>query len=188
MKKKQNPLSVWTFSYRKSYYLTHPWKWIKDAYWNVRNFLHRGRYGYAYVDVWNLGDWAPRVIAEALRYLAKHHCGYPAYVPYETPEKWTEHLEYLANQFQRCADFMDGECETDERNEYKDAFYEMCERTHREYKDENGNIVWTSERTPEDNELKDKYFNRCEELAKVDAQYAREVFGFFGEHLGRYWD
>ena len=64
----------------------------------------------------------------------------------------------------------------------------MCERTHREYKDENGNIVWTSERTPEDAELRDKYFKRCEELAKVDEQYAREVFGFLGENLGRYWD
>ena len=94
----------------------------------------------------------------------------------------------MANKLQRCADFLDGDCETDERNEYKEAFYEMCERTHREYKDENGNIVWTSERTPEDAELRDKYFKRCEELAKVDEQYAREVFGFLGENLGRYWD
>lgn len=184
---KHNPLSVWTFSYRKSYYLTHPHKFLKDIYWNARNFWHRGRYGYAYTDVWNLGDWAPRVIAEALRYLAKHSYGYPGRVPYETPEKWTEHLEYLANQMQRCADFLDGECETDERNEYKKAFYEMCERTHREYKDENGNIVWTSERTSEDNELRDKYFERAKELAEVDKRYAREVFGFFGENLGQYW-
>ena len=184
----KNPLSVWTFPYRKTYYLTHPWKWFHDLYWNVRNFWHRGRYGYAYVDAWSICDWAPRVIAEALRYMRDHGHGYPGVPPWETPEKWRDHLTYLANQFQRCADFLDGECDTDERNEYKDAFYEMCNRTHREYKDEKGNIVWTSERTPEDDELRDKYFKRCAELAKVDAQYAREVFGFFGEHLGRYWD
>ena len=179
MKKKKNPLSVWTFPYHKRYYITHPWKWFNDLYWNVRNFWHRGRYGYAYVDVWNLGDWAPRVIAEALRYLAKHHHGYPGYVPWETPEKWAEHLKYLANQFQRCADLMDGECETDERNEYKKAFEE---RAHRDY------TIWTFGRTPEEDELRNKYFERCKELQEVDKCYAREVFGFFGENLMRYWD
>lgn len=184
---KKNPLSVWTFPYRKSYYLTHPWKLFKDIYWNIRNFWHRGRYGYAYVDVWNMCDWAPRVIAEALRYLRDHSHGYPGVSPWETPEKWHDHLDYLANQFQRCADFQDFVA-TDERNEYKDDFEAMSERTHREYKDENGFTVWTSERTPADEELAKKYFERAAELAKVDRMYAREVFEFFGENLGRYWD
>lgn len=94
----------------------------------------------------------------------------------------------MADKLQRCADFVDGECPTDERNEYKDAFFEMCERTHREYTNENGNTVWTSERTEEDKELTEKYFARCKELAEVDKRYAREVFGFLGENLGRYWD
>lgn len=185
---KKNPLSVWTFSYRPSYYITHPWKLFKDVYWNFRNFWHRGRYGYAYVDVWNLGDWAPRVIAEAMRYLADHGHGYPGYPPWDTPERWHEFLHLFARKLQRCADFMDSEYPDDERNEYKKAFEEMCDRTHREYKDERGYTVWTSERTEEDNELRDKYFKRQEELMKVDRQYAREVFAFFGENLSRWWD
>lgn len=188
MSKQKNQLSIWTYPYRKTYYLTHPWKWFYDTYWNFRNWIHRANKGFAYIDCWNFCDWYPRVGAEALRYLAHHNSAYPGVSPWETPEKWQAHLEEMANKLQRCADFLDSDCDTDERNEYKKAFYEMCERTHREYKDEKGNIVWTSERTPEDDELRDKYFKRCEELAKVDRQYTREVFGFLGENLGRYWD
>ena len=185
---KKNPLSVWSYPYKKTYYLTHPWKWWHDTYWNIRNWIHRANKGFAYTDCWNFCDYYPRVGAEALRYLARHNSGYPGYPPWETPEKWREHLNEMASKLQHCADFLDSECETDERNEYQEAFYEMCDRTHREYKDEKGNTVWTSERTPEDEELAEKYFKRCEELNKVDRRYAREVFGFLGENLGRYWD
>lgn len=164
---KRNPLSVWTFSYRKSYYLTHPWKFFNDIYWNCRNFWHRGRYGYAYTDVWNFCDWYPRVAAEALRYMAKHGSGYPGVAPWETPEKWRDHLEYLANQLQRCSDsqsFSWGR----ERNEYweeysKDVFHANAE-------------------------LRKNYLRREEEIAQADHQYQEEVFKFLGSNLQRYWD
>ena len=67
----KNELSVWTFPYRKGYYLTHPWKWFNDLYWNIRNFWHRGRYGFAYVDAWNWFDWWPKAGAAALEHIAK---------------------------------------------------------------------------------------------------------------------
>lgn len=185
---KKNPLSIWTFPYSRRYYVTHPWHWFYDAYWNIRNFWHRGKYGYAYTDVWNLGDWAPRVIAEALRYLAEHSHGYPGHIPWETPEKWCAHLNELANKMQRCADFMDSDFKLDERNEYKKAFEEMLEGAWRESKDERGLISTHFEMTDEDKELRDKYYKRQEELQKVDKRYAREVFGYFGENLGRWWD
>jgi hypothetical protein len=53
---KENKLSVWKFPYKKTYYLTHPWKWFYDLYWNFRNFWHRERYGFAYIDVWELNN------------------------------------------------------------------------------------------------------------------------------------
>ena len=184
---KNNPLSLWTLSYRKSYYITHPWKLFKDIYWNCRNFWHRGRYGYAYVDVWNLGDWAPRVIAEALRYLANHGQGYPGVSPWETPEKWREHLNYLANQMQRCADFMDSDFGLDERNEYKKAYEEMLDRTMTTSKESEWATIHF-EMTEADKELSKNYYKRQAELIKVDKQYAHEVFGYFGENLSRWWD
>ena len=173
--------------YRKRYYLTHPWKIVKDIYWNIRNFWHRGRFGYAYVDVWNFCDWYPRVGAEALRYLALHNCGYPGHPPWETPEKWRAHLNEMANKLQRCADFLDSDCETDERNEYKKEYEEIIGRTYKTEKD--GKWIRTHfDMTPEEQELCNKYYERQKELQEVDKRYAREVFGFLGENLGRYWD
>ena len=185
---KKNPLSVWTFSYRKSYYLTHPWKWFKDLYWNIRNFWHRGRYGYAYVDVWNFCDWYPRVAAEALRYMADHHSGYPGVKPYQTPELWENHLRLLADQLQRCADSQDI-CWGEERNEYSEAFHEAFRNlTYHEEKLDNGYIRTWHDETPEFLELRDKYFAREKELAETDKRYAEEVYKFLGANIRRYWD
>ena len=187
MKKKMNQLALFTFPYKKSHYLTHPWKWMKDLYWNVRNFIHRGRYGYAYTDVWNFCDWYPRVGAEALRYLALHNSGYPGHYPWNTIDEWREYLNYLANRLERCAnsqaiDF--GE----ERNEYAEAFDELMERRRQEKRDAQGNMVWSYELTPEEEELRKKYFDRAKELANVDHEYNKETYRWIGEDIGRLWD
>ena len=184
---KKNPLSVWTLSYRKSYYLTHPWKLVKDIYWNLRNWIHRANRGYAYTDVWNFCDWYPRVAAEALRYLAKRGSGYPGVKPWETPEKWREYLEYLANRLQRCADSQDilfGE----ERNEYKEEYDKTFARAFIEEKGEDGLIHAHYDFTPEDKELHKKYWEREKELDEVDRAYDIETFRWIGEDIRRIWD
>ena len=185
---KKNPLSVWTFPYSKIHYLTHPWKWFKDLYWNWRNFWHRGRYGFAYVDVWNFCDWYPRVAAKALHYLSKHHSGYPGVKPWETPEEWEQYLEYLANRLERCADSQDI-LFTEDRNEYAEAFHNAFNSLpyHEEYQNDGSIRTW-HDHTPEFEELRDKYFAREKELAEVDRQYAIETFKWIGEDLGRLWD
>ena len=185
---KKNPLSVWTLSYRPSYYITHPWKLFKDIYWNWRNFWHRGRYGYAYVDVWNFCDWYPRVAAEALRYMAEHGHGYPGVKPWETPEKWREYLNYLANRLQRCADSQDilwGQ----ERNEYLEKFNEIMENTRVWKEDEKGHTVLSHRTlTPEEEEYRKKYFMRMDELLDADRAYDIDTFRWIGEDIRRLWD
>ena len=185
-KKKKNHLSLWTLSYRPLHYMTHPWRLVKDIYWNIRNFWHRGMYGYAYVDVWNFCDWYPRVGAEALLYLATHHSGYPGIEPWSTSKEWEEYLIYLANRLQRCADSQDmlwGQ----ERNEYAAAFETMMQKAYHETKD--GDIVRANfEMTPEDIELRDKYFKRVRELWDTDAEYDEETFRWLGEDIRRIWD
>ena len=180
---KHNPLTVWTFPCRKRYYLTHPWKWCKEFYWNFRNWIHRANYGYAYTDVWNFCDWYPRVAAEALRYLAKHGNGYPGIKPWDTHSKWCEYLEYLANRLERCANSMDigfGE----ERNEYDEAFWEIMNRTR--VVDENG--MYHIQLTPEEEEIRKKYFERAEEIRNADEAYDIETFRWIGEDIRRLWD
>ena len=186
--KRKNPISVWTFPYRPRYYITHPWKIIKDIYWNIRNFWHRGRFGYAYVDVWDFCNWYPRVAAEALRYMADHHSGYPGCPPWDTSERWEEHLRYLANQLQRCADSQDI-CFEEERNEYSEEFHEAFKNlVHHREELPNGMIRTWYDETPEYLELRDKYFAREKEIAAADKQYTEEVYKFLGANLERYWD
>lgn len=186
--RKKNPLTMWSFPYRKRYYLTHPWKIVKDIYWNIRNFWHRGRFGFAYVDVWNFCNWYPRVGAEALRYLALHSHGYPGHSPWETPEKWREYLNYLANRLQRCADSQDI-CFGEERNEYKNEFDEIMRRTRQIKEDKDGNtIIAHIEFTPEEKELNKKYWAREEEIRKADEAYNIETYRWIGEDIGRLWD
>lgn len=185
---KQNPLSVWTFSYRKSYYLTHPWKWFKDIYWNIRNFWHRGKHGYAYVDVWNFCDWYPRVGAAALEYLAKHKSGYPGVKPWDTPEAWEEYLMYLSKRLKRCADSQDI-CFGEDRNEYSEAFHEAFKNlSYHEEKLDNGCIRTWRDETPEYLELRDKYFAREKEIRKVDQEYIEETYSLISRNLSKFWD
>lgn len=183
-----NKLSVWTFSYRPTYYLTHPWKFFKDIYWNFRNWVHRANHGYAYVDVWNFCDWYSRVGAEALRYLAKHHSGYPGVKPWSTPEEWTEYLNYLANRLDRCANSMEIDF-GEERNEYAEEFHKMHDALpyHREELP-NGSIRTWRDETPEYIALRDKYWKRAEELAATDKEYRIKTFNWIGEDLPHLWD
>ena len=185
--KKSNPLSVWTFSYRKSYYLTHPWKWFRDLYWNARNFWHRGRYGYAYTDVWGFCEWYPRVGAEALRYLAKHNNGYPATEQWKTMKEWREYLEYLANRLQRCADSMNI-CFGEERNEYKDKLDEIMRETYHRRENDDGTVSTWHKLNNEQEEIRKKYWEREKEIRDADDAYNKETWRWLGEDLGHFWD
>lgn len=177
---KKNDLSVWTFPYRKSYYLTHPWKWFKDIYWNIRNFWHRGRYGYAYSDVWGWYWWWPKVGAEALRYLAEHNWGYPGYEPWETPEKWKAYLKELADKLEWCVETCDIAPDIhDAKNEFKEAYkkYSFADVMSNQLKDD-----------PVYQDTVHKYWKREEELEKEDSEERAKIFSEIGRNLGRFWD
>ena len=184
---KENKLSVWTFPYRKKYYLTHLWKWFNDLYWNIRNFWHRGRYGYAYVDVWNFCDWYPRVAAAALRYMRDHHTGYPGIKPWETPEAWSEYLDYLSKRLDRCADSHDI-CFGEERNEYKDELDEIMKNRLVITHNNDGTVTHSHTLTPEEEEIRKKYWEREHEIRNADRQYEIETFKWLAEDLNQFWD
>lgn len=185
--KKSNPLSVNTFPYRPVHYLTHPWKLVHDIYWNFRNFFHRGRYGYAYVDVWNFCDWYPRVGAEALRYLARHNSGYPGMKPWDTMKEWREYLEYLANRLQRCADSQDilfGQ----ERNEYQEELDNIMRETKKVTHNADGSVTVSHTLTPEEEEVRKKYWEREKEIRNADQAYVEETYAMLSKNLSRFWD
>ena len=181
MKKKKliNPLSLWKMPCKKTYYLTHPFKWINDIYWNIRNFIHRGRYGFAYSDVWQWFWWWPTVGAEALRYMAENGHGYPTVAPWGTPEKWHRYLRYKASELDWCADTCDI---APDHHHYQNEFYQAMEEIR---KRTNSNRALM---TAQDEEIVKKYWNREEELSKADSEQCAKIFAEIGQNLGRFWD
>lgn len=183
---KKNNLSVWTFPYRTGIYIRKPWTWFKDLYWNIRNFWHRGRYGYAFVDVWDFCTWYPRVGAEALRYLAKHSSSYPGISPWNTPKKWEEFLLQFARNLDECAKSIDMDY-SDNKNEYAKEFYNM-KTTHHRHENPDGTITVLTELTPEQQEVRNKYFEREKELQEEYKQMRINTYAKLGEILDRVWD
>ncbi|MDT3388622.1 MAG: hypothetical protein LIR46_12820 [Bacteroidota bacterium] len=178
-KKKENKLSLWKLSYRKSYYWTHPLKWIKDVYWNIRNFIHRGQYGFAYSDVWGWYYWWPTVGAEALRYLMEHHSAYPGYEPFETPEKWEEYLRKIIENLEWCVESCEPGNHSEEQNCYKKAYDAQLMSPTR----------WSNHSSDsEDSELIKKYWDRELELEVEDTEKRSLIFSEIGKELGRFWD
>ena len=125
MHKGKNDLRISMLSYRKSYYFRHPIRFIRDIYWGIRNFIHRGRYGYSYTDAWNWFNWWPVAGAEALRYMAENGCAYPGCEPWETPEKWKAYLLDLADRLEWCAKSQDDGFVNEEEERKRD---EKCQQ------------------------------------------------------------
>ena len=171
-------LKLWTYPFRKTYYLTHPWMFLKDTYWNFRNWWHRGKYGFAYVDAWNWCDWWTKVGAEALRYIADHGNGYPGIDPWNTHKQWKEYLKNTATKLESCVI-----SHTDDENEFSKEFEEMVDRCTRT----EDNKMWL-DMTPENENKKKKYFNRIKELCEERVEARRQFFNELAENLDRYWD
>ena len=106
---KTKPISLCVFSYRKSYYLTHPLCFIKELWIGAKNAYHRMRYGWAWGDVWNMDTYLGQLVPSMLRELATGSCG----TPYDaTGEEYQEYLMALAYLFELTnIDEMDDEHE-----------------------------------------------------------------------------
>jgi len=71
-----------------------------NVYWAVRNFIQRGRRGWADEDVWRLGEYVCRVTAAMLRELAETTDGFPPDVSYE---EWQAILRKMADGYEAGA-------------------------------------------------------------------------------------
>lgn len=91
------PISLCLFSYKKSYYLTHPFCFIKELWIGAKNAYHRMRYGWAWGDVWNMDTYLGQLVPSMLRELATGSCGTPYDV---TGEEYKAYLMALAHLFE----------------------------------------------------------------------------------------
>ena len=104
-------IPLYFFSYRKTYYLTHPWKWFKDLHIGIKNAWHRMRYGWAWVDLWNMDVYLDQLIPNMMRELSKRSMGYPGCDEFPTAESWEEWLRTFADLYEvlQIDSFMDEE-------------------------------------------------------------------------------
>ena len=173
--------SCWSFICNKRYYLTHPWKWFKDLWRNIKDVCMRTRYGFTWSDVWNWDHWFLHTTPNMLRYMADHGSAYPGHPPFETPERWHDWLYEVADLLETG-----NEEWQDAHNEYYDEYIkELSKKWQPWVADEDGMYHVPA---PKRTELDDKFFARSKELAEQGDANVRRAMGMLGEHFFNVWD
>lgn len=170
--------NVFSFSYRKRYYLKHPIRFFKEIWWMLRAAYMRATKGWCYGDVWELGYWFLDVMPPMLKYLADHGEGYKG----ETPEEWHDHLYGIANLLENAREEV-----RDQKNEYFPAYdAQMHSNWKRDFTtDEHGNRV----HKPYDNEIVRAYLKRDRELEVEQDVMIEEALKLLAETpLKALWD
>lgn len=145
------------FSYKWSYYLTHPWKLFYEIWTNFHNAWERATKGYCYIDVANFDTWFLEIAPEMLKKLSKGH-SYPGNEEFDSYEKWQNWLQEQANNLIACRDE-----NIENKNEYRDEFLKTLEQVHYE-KLENGFTQIKFDDSPDAIIIRDKYYKRNKEL------------------------
>lgn len=171
------------FSFSKSYYCTHPWKFFKELWHNIRNSWMRINQGWSYQDVWNLDSYFLNTFPPMLRHLANHSSGYPGTEPFETPEKWKEWLENTALSLENCKyEYPDTE------NEFQEEFDRLSELHRKERRDINGNLCISWEDNDEYNKIKKLFFMREKQIQDEKQERIEKTLAEIGRHFYSLWD
>ena len=145
------------FPYRPRYYLTHPWKFVRECFINLKNAWMRITRGWCYTDLWNMNDYLTDVMIDMFRMLALKHDGYPGKEPFKTDTEWTSWLYYIAGELEATKEEF-----YQNKNEFKNEYYKELDNWTSEFEeDENGNLI---HKANEQSEISKKYFAREIEL------------------------
>lgn len=106
--KKERFKPITFFKFKNLFY--NPIRAIKDLSRDMKNFIHRGRYGWADLDWFNLDDYLMNIIPDMLEELAERGCGYSESfidangdrVDNRTPEDWKNYLLEIAQHFRNA--------------------------------------------------------------------------------------
>lgn len=100
---KEQPIQLYFRSWSNRYYLTHPWKLFKDIRTYIKNYRHRARYGYAWVDLWNMDTYLDQLIPNMLDELADRSHGWPQGEEWPEFEDWQKELHVIAELWRLTA-------------------------------------------------------------------------------------
>lgn len=150
------------------YYLRNPFILFRDVRLMVRNVKMRIKRGWCPSDAWEWHYWFGTVAPEMFRYLAEHGMTYPGNDEFDTPEKWHDWLNSVADVIEYASN------EEDDENEYRKLFSQAM------------NSVGVS--TLDKMEIKDKYIEREEEIAFNRQLSIEDAMSQIGKNYFQLWD
>ena len=177
-------LNVFNWPYTTRYYLTHPWEWVSELFSNIRAAYRRARYGWCYMDVWELGPWLLEILPSMLRHMAEHSCGYPGNEEFPTYESWQAWLRKMADDIESVQ-----EENVEKQNEYEKDFHNSFNT--RQFKEEYAGskfltVTWNE--SPDHKEISKKYFKRMKELSDWREVRIVEIFTELARKIPSLWD
>lgn len=172
------------FSCTRRYYLTHPWKFFKECWLNIKAAWMRATKGYCYMDVWNLEYWLCSILPSMFRHMADYGSGYPGWPPFETPEEWSDWLHSMADAFETIAD---SEYWEEKKNEFYDEWSTLLDY----HSDNHPNLTTTCQydTSPEHYEtIRKLYWERMQQIAIEKQEYIKNTLNEMAEHFEKLWD
>lgn len=186
MKKNPTKNVLTNFPYSKRHYLTHPWKFVRDCWINLKNAWYRITRGIAPMDLWSYDFHLQNQIPYALRWLADNSHSWPQSDEFVEFEDWHKYLLELADRWDYA--FKDWMIECPDENEYAKEYHELTRKLmHYEETEEGIRRSWLEE-TPEYIALRDKYRKRELEIMEKYDTLQYECWLEFIDHFHHLWD
>lgn len=147
------------------------WNW-RHPIRSLKRSIHRIKYGWCDIDIWNLDHYLASVISSTLIELANTAHGYPGTDKFDTPEKWENALKIHAYLLRRASDWENWP--NPHRDEYMNSI---------SFKNDGNRVLIIS-----DEVLRDKYFKQ-EQINFDEAKSSiGKVFTFIGDNYYSLWD
>lgn len=166
------------FPYVKRFYVSHPWKFLQECWWNIKAGWSRCTKGYAYRDAADMDEFLLHLIPAMLRELANGPA-YPGNDEFPTYESWQMWCNSLANRFENVQEEHWG----DGRNEWETQWHSMMPALL-----PHPNLTTTYTFTTEQvEEVREKYYAREKELFEEREQIIQQLYLELAKHHSMLW-
>lgn len=173
-----NWMNVFSHSWRPRYYLAHPWRFIQEVWYNIRDAWHRATRGYCYRDAADMDEYLLHSIPALLREVAEGPA-YPGTKPFETYEKWQDFCNSLADVFEAVQE----ENWSEGHNEWQEEWEKAFDVLH-----PHPNITITQDMTEEEaREVCSLYWEREKELRKEREGIIQDAYATLAKYHDYFW-
>lgn len=165
------------FPYRPRFYLTRPWKFFQECWWNIKAVWQRATKGHAWRDSAEMDEFLLYIIPSMLRDIANGEA-YPGNDEFPTYESWQQFCNQLADKFESAQ-----EEKLYDRNQFNDKFLDAFDVVHG-----HPNITITHDMSVEEaNEILRQHRDREAELYKERDIIIQEAYTTLAKYHNYFW-